>query len=231
MAQSPSSLAVRSIRSACNQLYTRFAWSYDAVTWLASRGEWSEWGRAALPFVPPGARVLEIAHGSGHLQLALHQRGFAAVGVDLSAAMGSSTARRFARTQAGARPRLVRADAHRLPFAAGSFDCIVCAFPAGFIFAETMLREARRILSDEGRIVIVPHAVLRRRPLARALRFARGLVRDPAPGMPSVDLIRPALARAGFALEPRVHETRRAEVTVWVCRTHPGAARWDRFSP
>ena len=221
MARSPSNLAVRSIRSACNQLYTRFAWTYDAVAWLASRGEWNEWGRAALPFLPPGTRVLEIAHGSGHLQLALRERGFTAVGIDLSAAMGSLTVQRFARAMPDARPSLVRADAHRLPFAASSFDCIACTFPAGFIFAEQVLREAHRILSDGGRLVIVPHAVLRRRPLARAVRAARGLVRKPASGISSVDLIRPTLSNAGFRLEPRVHPTRRAEVTVWVCQREP----------
>jgi phosphatidylethanolamine/phosphatidyl-N-methylethanolamine N-methyltransferase len=218
MARSPSSLVNRSLRSVHRQLYTRFAWTYDIFAWMVSRGEWQQWGRAAIPFIPTGARVLEIGHGSGHLHLALCRRGLRAVGIDLSAQMGALTAQRFARAMHGARPRLARADAHRLPFAAHSLECIVCAFPAGFIFAEEMLREAHRVLTERGRIVIVPHAVLRRRPLRRVVRLARGLGGQGAPGIASADLIRAALARAGFTLELHAQQTRRADVTVWVCQ-------------
>jgi len=92
------------IRFAFDQFYTTFAWTYDAVAAAVSFGEWQQWGRAAMPFLPRTGRLLEIAHGPGHLHLALRQAGYDAVGIDLSPQM-SRMARRRA-LQAGTAPLL-----------------------------------------------------------------------------------------------------------------------------
>jgi SAM-dependent methyltransferase len=157
----------RALRAGFRLLYNELAWSYDAVSALVSRGQWSEWQAAALPFVT-GERILEVAHGPGHLLLRLTAAGRSTVGIDLSPTMSRRAGRRLA--QAGRPVRLARARAQALPFAAGSFDCALATFPADFIRDPMTLRELRRVLVPAGRLVIVPEARLTGRGLA-----ARGL--------------------------------------------------------
>jgi len=208
-----------SIRFVCGQLYTHFAFAYDAAVHLVSLGEWKEWGRLAIPFIPAGARVLEIAHGPGHLQRDLHERGFRAIGIDRSAQMGALAGRRLTRASPHRLPPLVRADAGRLPFAARSFDCVVCTFPAEFIFAIETLSETHRVLTDGGRMVIVPHAgFLRGNLVSRAIRLTHRLGGGGDAGGAQLAAISGGFARAGFCFEAESRRTRRAEVAVWVCQ-------------
>ncbi len=69
--------------------------------------------------LPRGARVLDLACGTGDLARDLEHAGHDVVGVDLSAGM-----LRAAHTTAP----LVRGDGAALPFAAGAFDGVVCGF-------------------------------------------------------------------------------------------------------
>jgi SAM-dependent methyltransferase len=75
------------LRFAFHLLYHQLAFSYDAVAWIVSAGEWAEWRRSVIPYLPPG-RVLEIAHGTGTLSLDMAARGHSVTGIDLSPAMG-----------------------------------------------------------------------------------------------------------------------------------------------
>jgi ubiquinone/menaquinone biosynthesis C-methylase UbiE len=62
-------------------------------------------------------RVLEIGVGTGILAGPLAERGLNVVGIDLSAAMLAKFV-----AKSGVRPRVLRADATRLPFRDGAFD-------------------------------------------------------------------------------------------------------------
>jgi len=138
-------------------LYQPLAFTYDAVSWAVSMGAWRAWTRAALQFVAPDeGRILELAHGTGNLQCDLQARGYDAVGVDLSPQMGRIAARKLLR--AGARPWLARCRAQALPFADGSFHAVIATFPTDFIVDPRTLAEVRRVLSREGRLIIVPGA-------------------------------------------------------------------------
>jgi ubiquinone/menaquinone biosynthesis C-methylase UbiE len=137
-------------------LYNELAWSYDAVSWVVSLGQWRAWQFAGLPFVA-GKRVLELGHGPGHVLLALAHAGYHVIGVDLSPFMGRIARRRLQR--AGYRPILVRADARQLPFNSG-FDSIVATFPTNFIIQPDTLAAVQRLLKAGGRLVIVPEAQL-----------------------------------------------------------------------
>ncbi|MCS7055699.1 MAG: methyltransferase domain-containing protein [Thermoflexales bacterium] len=204
----------RLIRFAFHQLYTTFAWAYDAVADAASFGEWKAWGRAAIPFLTREGRLLEIAHGPGHLHLALRQQGFDAVGLDLSIQMARLLRKRFIR-DVGRPPAHVRGSALRLPFADRSFACVVSTFPAEFIFARETLDEVRRVLRPGGQLVIVPTAHLKGSDaLARLVRWA---YRVTGQSMPSADSIRRRFESAGYAFEQHVAHTARAAVVVWVC--------------
>ena len=77
-------------------LYNELAWTYDVVSWFVSLGHWRKWQTAALDFVT-GNRVLELAHGPGHMLIELHKRGFQVMGCDLSAAMGYMAQNRLRR--------------------------------------------------------------------------------------------------------------------------------------
>ncbi len=134
-------------------LYGRLAWSYDAVAWAVSLGQWRAWGAAALPFLT-GPRVLELGHGPGHMLVTLAEHGFAPAGLDLSPQMGRLAARR----QPAA--RLVRGQAQAAPFAAGSFDGALATFPTPYIVAPATAAAVFRLLRPGGRLVIVPEARL-----------------------------------------------------------------------
>ena len=136
-------------------LYNQMAWSYDAVSWIVSLGQWRDWQAAALPFVA-GPRVLEVAFGTGHMLAALTKGGKRVVGIDLSPSMVRLTRR----PTHGLPVPLVRGRAQALPFAAASFDSVLSTFPASFIVEAQTLAAVWHCLVPDGVLVIVPDAVL-----------------------------------------------------------------------
>lgn len=214
----------RLVRFGFQQLYTRFAWAYDTIAAGVSFGEWQAWGRCAIPFLR-GRRVLELAHGPGHLHLALRAQGLDVVSIDLSAQMSDRARRRieaFLRRQpeqARRGLRLARADARRLPFRDAAFDSIVSAFPTDFIFAPETLRAARRVLRPGGVLVVVPAAEFHGAGMPE--RVVAGLYHITGQRRSAPALIVDRFAGAGFCLRAEVVETRRARVTVWVCEATP----------
>lgn len=139
------------------QLYHQMAWSYDAVSWGVSLGRWRQWQQAVLPYVA-GPRVLEVAHGPGHLLLTLHRAGYQVTGLDQSAQMGRLARSRLQAAQIEV--ELVRGLAQALPFMSGVFDCLVVTFPTHFILEAAALQAAARVLRPGGRLVILPAARL-----------------------------------------------------------------------
>jgi SAM-dependent methyltransferase len=182
-------------------LYNQFAWTYDWVAWIVSSGQWKAWGRAALPYLG-GERVLDLAHGPGHLLVAMADGGLAPIGLDLSPHMGRLARRRLAK--AGLSVPLVRARAQALPFRDGCLDSVVATFPTEFILDPATLHETARVLRnpspDErmtaGRLVVVAWARLGGRDSVS--RFIGWLYRvtgqrEPPPGYGEA-----AVAAAGF---------------------------------
>jgi ubiquinone/menaquinone biosynthesis C-methylase UbiE len=191
-------------------LYNEFAWTYDLVAWVVSLGQWRAWGRTAIPYLR-GERVLELAHGPGHLLVAMAQRGLVPVGLDLSPTM-SRLARRRLSKDAGLAVPLVRARAQALPFRDGCYDSAVATFPAEFIMARDTLREVARVLAPGGRWVIVPGAVLSGRdPLSR---FIWWLYRITGQGDLLIDRGKALLERAGFCVNATWEEAKHSQVLV-----------------
>jgi ubiquinone/menaquinone biosynthesis C-methylase UbiE len=121
--------------------------------------------------IQPGERVLDVACGTGIVsrQVARHvgSQGLVA-GLDISADM-LSIARLAARREA-----LViewfQGQAEHLPFAAGSFDVILCAF--GLMFfgdQQAALAEMHRVLRVNGRIGLTVWQGLERHPFYQTL--------------------------------------------------------------
>lgn len=138
-------------------LYNELAWTYDAVSWLVSLGEWRKWQAAALPYVV-GDRVLEIAHGPGHMLLRLAHGGRRVTGIDFSSYMGRLAARRVRRATTPI--CLVRGKVQSLPFADETFDTVYSSFPTSFIAERDTMHAVRRVLREGGRYVIVPEGHL-----------------------------------------------------------------------
>lgn len=145
------------VRFGFRLLYNELAWTYDAVSWLVSLGEWRAWQRAALPFVH-GQRVLEVGHGPGHMLLALEAAGYESIGLDLSPYMGRLARRRLVRV--GRAALLVRGEAQALPFAPATFDTVLATFPTDYIVTPATLAAVHWTLRPGGRLVIVPEGHL-----------------------------------------------------------------------
>jgi ubiquinone/menaquinone biosynthesis C-methylase UbiE len=179
-------------------LYNELAWLYDAVSWTASLGRWRRWQYTALAFLPaPGAWVLELGFGPGHLLVELAARGYRVVGIDLSRAMVRLAGRRLRGQQPSVPPVLLcRGRAAHLPFAPGSFDAIVATFPTAYIASPASLRGLARVLRPGGRLVVVEEAKLSRKGIvSRVLEWLYRVTGQRGPGAPGL----PAhLEAAGF---------------------------------
>ncbi len=148
----------RLVRFGFRLLYNELAFTYDLVSRIVSLGAWRCWVRASLKQldVEPADRVLELAHGTGNLQLDLNAAGYHAVGYDLSPAMGRIARRKLTRHCLPI--RLTRGQAERLPFAAESFAAVISTFPTDFIVAPETLAEVNRVLKPGGALIVVPNA-------------------------------------------------------------------------
>ena len=156
-------------------LYNECAFSYDMVSAAVSLGRWRSWQRSALAFLPaPEAGLaLELAPGTGDLQIDLLSAGYRTVALDLSPSMARLAQRKLARH--GLPAALARGDAARLPFQSSSVAALVCTFPTSFILQPQTLTEVERVLKREGRAVVVLAGFLSGRSLVR--RLIRSLYR------------------------------------------------------
>jgi demethylmenaquinone methyltransferase/2-methoxy-6-polyprenyl-1,4-benzoquinol methylase len=147
-------------RAAVEEMFDRIAPRYERVNRLISFGQDARWRRRTLAALaaPHGARVLDLACGTGDLCRALAAVGHPVVGIDLSAGMLA--------TAAGGQPR-VRADVLALPVGNGRVDAITCGFALrNFTALAPFLTECARVLRRGGRIALLDaaepeHALMR----------------------------------------------------------------------
>ena len=133
-------------------LYHPFAFTYDLVAATVSFGQWRNWIAEVIPFIA-GTRILELGHGPGHLQRALLDQGLNSAALDESSQMG-----KIARRRLGGAHQLARGVAQNPPFANDSFDCVVSTFPAEYIFDPRALQSVKRVLRDNGKLIVLPVA-------------------------------------------------------------------------
>lgn len=150
----------RLVRFGFRLLYNQFAFTYDWVSYIVSLGEWRSWVQASIKHlaIPHDGLVLELAHGTGNLQLDLNAAGYQTVGYDLSPYMSHIAKRKLIR--AGFSPHLVRGRAQNLPFSNAAFSAVISTFPTDFILASETLHEVHRVLRLDGQFIIVPNGVL-----------------------------------------------------------------------
>jgi ubiquinone/menaquinone biosynthesis C-methylase UbiE len=128
-----------------------------------------------------GCTVLDVGTGTGRAAIALARRGGIVTGVDASAEM-LAVARRRAE-EAKVRVTFAREDAHRLPFADGSFDAVIC-------------------------LRVLMHTPDWRRSLAELCRVSRHKVVFDYPALASVALFQSVARRVAHAAGARVEAYR-----------------------
>lgn len=150
---------------AVEDMFDRIAPRYDALNRLLTFRMDTGWRRTAVRALDlrPGARVVDVACGTGDLCRTLTRAGYVPTGADFSAGMLQAR-----RTNAP----VVRADATRMPFPAGAFDGCTCGFALrNFVALPPVLAEMARAVRPGGRIALLDVAEPTSAP-ARAVHAA-----------------------------------------------------------
>ena len=141
-------------------VFTSVAHKYDLMNDLMSFGIHRVWKRFAIDLaaVRPGERVLDVAGGTGDLTRefakAAGPRGQVILS-DINAAMLGEGRKRLIDRGIVNVPA-VQANAEKLPFAEGSFDCITIAFGLRNVTdKDAALRSMTRCLKPGGRLLVV----------------------------------------------------------------------------
>lgn len=104
---------------------------------------------------PAMQRVLDIGCGDGTLTFELSAKATHVWGIDDSLLPLRLAREQFNRRRGAPYPQLARADARRLPFPNGSFDCVVLADVIEHIDApRVVMEEALRVLRRGGQILV-----------------------------------------------------------------------------
>jgi demethylmenaquinone methyltransferase/2-methoxy-6-polyprenyl-1,4-benzoquinol methylase len=133
---------------------------YDFLSAALSFGQDPRWRRALVDAVAPapGARVLDVATGTGMVAAELLARGdCTVVGVDQSAQMLAGARARFA---GDGRVELVEGQAERLPFDDESFDALTFTYLLRYVDdPPATLRELARVVKPGGRVASLEFGV------------------------------------------------------------------------
>ena len=135
-------------------MFGRIVPRYDLLNRLMSLGMDRRWRRAAATAAQPsGGLALDVGTGTGDLALELRRQGAARViGVDFAPEM--LAAARSKAMAGGADVAWAVADALRLPFPQGAFDCVTNAFLLrNLVDLGAGLAEMARVLKPGGRLV------------------------------------------------------------------------------
>jgi SAM-dependent methyltransferase len=177
---------------------------------------------ALFALLPPvaGLRLLEVGCGTGNISLALAAKGAEVVGLDASAAM-------LARAQAKARGTgvalsLVRGAAGQLPFAAESFDGVLCILALDFMTdREGALREMVRVLRPGGFLTV---AVLNLYSLWALKRLLKARLRPSL--WRGVQFLTPAGLQRLLAAQPELGSLRSRQAVYFPPWDHPSLTRF-----
>jgi demethylmenaquinone methyltransferase/2-methoxy-6-polyprenyl-1,4-benzoquinol methylase len=213
-------------------IFDRVAPYYDTLNSVLSFGMDRRWRRHATASLGlrPGARVLDVATGTGALAAEILRSTSGTVSVtacDLNERMLSVARRRAVRD--GTQVDLVRCDATSLPFASDGFDAVTIAFAIDDMpDRDACVREIRRVLRPGGKVALLelgqPDAGPARAAYQVYLRTFRllgrlsvegyGHLEQEILGYRGADAIESLLARGGFS------GYRRASLTWGIARLH-----------
>jgi demethylmenaquinone methyltransferase/2-methoxy-6-polyprenyl-1,4-benzoquinol methylase len=142
-------------------VFDSVAGRYDLMNDLMSGGLHRLWKHYALgrTGLRPGGRALDVAGGTGDLAAGLCRRvgpGGQVVLSDINAEMLSEGRRRLLDRGLVANVRLIQANAERLPFPDGAFDCVTIGFGLRNVTDKpAALAEMQRVLKPGGRLLVL----------------------------------------------------------------------------
>ncbi|MBX3355179.1 MAG: bifunctional demethylmenaquinone methyltransferase/2-methoxy-6-polyprenyl-1,4-benzoquinol methylase UbiE [Phycisphaeraceae bacterium] len=141
------------------RMFAAIAARYDLNNRLHSFGMDQGWRRRAVRAAAPleGARVLDVACGTGDLSLAMAAGGAAeVVGVDFTEPMLDIARQKSTARTSGTSPRFQWGDAMALDFPDASFNRVSIAFGLRNVSDPSRaLREFQRVLKPGGRLIIL----------------------------------------------------------------------------
>jgi demethylmenaquinone methyltransferase / 2-methoxy-6-polyprenyl-1,4-benzoquinol methylase len=179
------------------KLFAPLGPTYDRYARLLSLGQDPRWRRFLVSrlAVRPGARVLDVATGTGAVALELvRQHGCSVVGIDRSPEMLAVARRRVADRGLGASIELHEGRAEKLPFADGSFDGLTVTYLLRYVDdPAATIGELARVLRPGGTMAMLDFGV----PQSRVARALWELY------------VRIVLPSAGRVLSPGWHEVGR----------------------
>jgi demethylmenaquinone methyltransferase/2-methoxy-6-polyprenyl-1,4-benzoquinol methylase len=154
------------------KLFAPLGPTYDRYARLLSLGQDPRWRRFLVSRleVGPGARVLDVATGTGAVALELvRQHGCSVVGIDRSPEMLAVARRRVADRGLGASIELHEGRAETLPFAGGSFDGLTVTYLLRYVDdPAATIGELARVVRPGGTMAMLDFGVPQSR-VARAL--------------------------------------------------------------
>jgi demethylmenaquinone methyltransferase/2-methoxy-6-polyprenyl-1,4-benzoquinol methylase len=153
-------------------MFDRIAGLYDRMNTVMTAGMHHQWRRRAadLAAAPAGARVLDVATGTGDLALELAARvgpEGEVVATDFSERMLELAREKAAGTGAAAAVRFETANALQLPYRDGEFAAATVGFGArNFSDLARGLSEMGRVVQPGGRVVVLEITSPQRPPLS-----------------------------------------------------------------
>ena len=168
---------------AVDRVFERIAETYDRMNDFISLGTHRIAKRMMIKAsgVRPGDRVLDLAGGSGDMSIrfgAITGGDGLVVLADRNRAMMKVAERRLTSSADCMSCVCVGADAHRLPFADGVFDCVAISFGVrNFTDIPGGLGAVRRVMKSGGTVIILDFSQPRNRVLRYAFRqYLSGVV-------------------------------------------------------
>jgi demethylmenaquinone methyltransferase/2-methoxy-6-polyprenyl-1,4-benzoquinol methylase len=144
------------------RIFSPIATDYDRPAQLLSLLQYSRWHRFLLSTLdlPPGARILDMATGTGAVALRLCQRdGLRITGADVTRPMLLRAARRAA-GHGAQRLDLVECTAEATPFADAAFDAVLFTYLLRYVAdVPATLAELARVLNPGGTLASLDFAV------------------------------------------------------------------------
>lgn len=160
------------------RMFDTIAGDYDLLNHILSLDIDRRWRREALrQIIDPdrSQEILDVACGTGDFTLAIARTACPrshVTGIDISEGMLSRAREKAGKTGFGDRITLEAGDGEALRFGDGTFDVVTVAFGVrNFEDRKRGLREMRRVLKPEGKLVVLELS----RPANPVLRWCYGL--------------------------------------------------------